>query len=57
MVEFSSECKALIDKRASLEELQAQSIKDGCIPLKTAGLQKVAQGLTSLDEVFRVAPI
>lgn len=57
MVEFSSECKALIDKGASLEELQAQSIKDGCIPLKTAGLQKVAQGLTSLDEVFRVAPI
>ena len=57
MMEFSSECKALIDRGASLEELQAQSIKDGCIPLKTAGLQKVAQGLTSLDEVFRVAPI
>ncbi len=57
MMEFSSECKTLIDRGTSLEELQAQSIKDGCIPLKAAGLHKVAQGLTSLDEVFRVAPI
>ena len=57
MMELSTECKSLIDQNASLEELQAQSIKDGCIPLKTAGLKKVAQGLSSLEEIYRVAPI
>jgi len=57
MMELSSEMKKLIDHNASLDKLQEQSIKDGLIPLKVAGLQKVADGLSSLEEVYRVAPI
>lgn len=57
MMELSPECKAIIDQGGTLDMLQAQSVKDGCIPLKIAGFKKVAEGLTSMDEVFRVAPI
>ena len=56
-MELSSEMKKLIDQNASLDKLQEQSIKDGLIPLKVAGLQKVADGLSSIEEVYRVAPI
>lgn len=57
MMELTPACKKLIEKDASLDVLQAQSIKDGLIPLKIAGLKKVAEGQSSLEEVFRVAPI
>ncbi len=56
MMELTPACKKLIDEDASLDMLQTQSIKDGLIPLKMAGLKKVAEGQSSLEEVFRVTP-
>jgi len=57
MMELSNELRTLIEDGASLDIMQKQSIKDGLIPLKISGLKKVAEGQTSLEEVFRVAPI
>jgi len=57
MMELTPEIRKLIDQEASLDALQEQSIKDGLIPLQIAGIHKVAAGLTSLEEVYRVAPI
>jgi len=57
MMELSPEVRNLIEANASLDEIQQQSVKDGLIPLKISGLQQVAEGNTSLEEVFRVAPI
>ena len=57
MMELTPGCKELIDQDASLDKLQAQSIKDGLIPIKVSGLKKVAAGQSSLEEIFRVAPI
>ncbi len=35
-------------------DIQSQMLKDGCINLRRAGLNKVKLGLTSLEEVYRV---
>lgn len=43
-----------IQKRATGKEFSAQAIKDGMVPLRLDGWKKVAQGLTSLEEVVRV---
>jgi len=57
MMELTPEVKDHINDEGSLSGLQKQTIKDGLIPLKIAGAKKVAQGLTSIEEVYRVAPI
>lgn len=44
----------LIQKRATGKEFSAQAIRDGMVPLRLDGWKKVAQGLTSLEEVVRV---
>ncbi len=37
-------------------QLRAQSLQDGLRPLRLAGAMKVAEGLTTLDEVLRATP-
>ena len=37
-------------------KLRAQSLQDGLRPLRLAGAMKVAEGLTTLDEVLRATP-
>jgi general secretion pathway protein E len=36
--------------------LRQQALKDGLRPLRLAGIMKVAEGLTTLDEVLRSTP-
>ncbi|OHB17443.1 MAG: hypothetical protein A2749_01480 [Parcubacteria group bacterium RIFCSPHIGHO2_01_FULL_45_26] len=45
----------LIEKRASSEEIHNQARKEGMLTMIEDGILKAAQGLTSLEEVFRVA--
>ncbi len=45
--------EAVINK-ASVRELYALAVKEGMVPMHTDGMQKVAQGLTTADEVNRV---
>jgi general secretion pathway protein E len=36
--------------------LRQQAVKDGMRPLRLAGVMKVAEGVTTLDEVLRATP-
>ncbi len=36
--------------------LRAQAVKDGLLPLRLAGAMKVAEGVTTVDEVLRATP-
>ena len=42
--------------RAGLAALRRQAMKDGMRPLRLAGAMKVAEGLTTLEEVLRSTP-
>jgi general secretion pathway protein E len=41
----------------SLNDVKKQAYKEGLLPLRLSGAQKVAQGLTTIEEVLRVAPM
>lgn len=53
-VPISPVLRALILKKAGLDELRAAALKDGAEPLITDGLRKAAAGTIALSEVFRV---
>ena len=40
----------------NLQSLRQQSRQDGLITLRQSGAKKIAQGLTTIDEVLRVTP-
>ncbi len=43
-------------QKVDIAQVRQQAQKEGMRPLRISGLQKVAKGITSLDEVFSVAP-
>jgi type II secretory ATPase GspE/PulE/Tfp pilus assembly ATPase PilB-like protein len=51
---MTSDLQELIQKRATGKDFMAQAIQDGMVPLRLDGWQKVAQGVTSVEEVVRV---
>jgi general secretion pathway protein E len=48
--------KALVNREPRLEELRRQGITDGMRPLRLAGALRVAEGLTTLEEVLSATP-
>ena len=54
---ISHEVKRLLNDNASLNDVKKQAYKEGLLPLRLSGAQKVAQGLTTIEEVLRVAPM
>ena len=48
--------KLIVSADSELAPIRKQAQKEGMRPLRISGLQKVANGATTLDEVFRVAP-
>jgi type IV pilus assembly protein PilB len=51
---LSEEMERMVIERRSTEDLAKLAVMEGMITLKKDGLRKVALGLTSLEEVFRV---
>jgi general secretion pathway protein E len=49
--------KRLVDERSDDVKVREQAYKDGMRPLRVSGAIKVAAGLTSADEVMKVAPL
>lgn len=41
----------------NMEKLRRQALADGMHPLRVAGVMKVAEGVTTLDEVLRTTPV
>ncbi|MEZ5388183.1 MAG: GspE/PulE family protein [Prosthecobacter sp.] len=46
--------QSLVSQKASEADLQAQARRDGFVPMREYGLQKVFEGITTLEEVARV---
>ncbi|ABZ82868.1 type ii secretion system protein e, putative [Heliomicrobium modesticaldum Ice1] len=49
--------RKLILERASADAITAQAICDGMIPIRQDGMSKVLQGLTTVQEILRVADV
>jgi general secretion pathway protein E len=56
MFTFTDKVKSLINDSSDISEIRQQVIKDGLKPLRLSGASKVANGLTTVEEVLRVAP-
>ncbi len=52
----SPEVRKLIRPQLDLPQLRETGAREGMKPLRISGAMKVAQGLTSLDEIIKVAP-
>jgi type II secretory ATPase GspE/PulE/Tfp pilus assembly ATPase PilB-like protein len=55
LLTVSRELRRLVQRGARAEELQAQAMREGMRSLRQDGIEKVLQGLTSLDEVRVIA--
>jgi general secretion pathway protein E len=53
---FSGEVKKLVNEKADLAVIREQALKEGMKPLRISGAMKVGSGLTTIDEVLKVAP-
>jgi len=51
---FTEELKELVLQGSSTAEIKAQAVRGGMKTLRRAGLNKVKEGITSLEEVLRV---
>jgi general secretion pathway protein E len=56
MFTFSQDIKRLINDACDVNLLRAQAVKEGMRSLRLSGAQKVANGMTTIEEVLRVAP-
>ena len=56
MFTFSPEIKRHITDDYDMTKLRAQAQKEGLKPLRLSGASKVVQGVTTIEEVMRVAP-
>ena len=53
---LSDSLEETIGERCDLLALRRQAMKEGMRTLRLSGAQKVAAGLTTIEEVMRVAP-
>jgi general secretion pathway protein E len=53
---LSSEVKKFITAETDIAKVREQAYKEGMKPLRVSGALKIASGLTTFDEVMRVAP-
>ena len=56
MFTFTGKLRKLINASCDISDLRQQTVKDGLIPLRLSGASKVARGMTTIEEVMRVAP-
>jgi general secretion pathway protein E len=53
---FTQGMKSLVSQNADLAALREQALKEGMKPLRISGAMKVGAGVTTIDEVLKVAP-
>ncbi|MEW6314391.1 MAG: ATPase, T2SS/T4P/T4SS family [Pseudomonadota bacterium] len=56
MLTMTPALRRLVTAEINAAQLREQAYKDGMKPLRIAGAAKVAEGVTTLDEVMRVTP-
>ncbi|OUY06964.1 GspE/PulE family protein [Acinetobacter populi] len=57
MMPLSHDLKRLVGKNASLDQIRQHAYQEGLQPLRLAGAKRIAEGVTSLEEVMRVVPL
>jgi len=53
---LNNDLRGLITDTTDIEKLREQAYRDGMKPLRISGATKVAAGITTMDEVMKVAP-
>jgi general secretion pathway protein E len=56
LLTISEPFKTLVDKEPNVGALRHQAVADGMRPLRLAGALRVAEGLTTVDEVLSATP-
>ena len=56
MFTFTDKVRKLVNASCDISDLRQQTLKEGLRPLRLSGASKVANGLTTIEEVLRVAP-
>lgn len=56
MLGFSASLKKLITREFDIDALRQEAMRSGMKPLRLRGAQKVAEGVTTVEEVLRVVP-
>jgi general secretion pathway protein E len=54
---LSTEMKRIIGDGGTLNQIKQQAYREGLQPLRLAGARKVADGITTIEEVMRVVPL
>lgn len=57
VMEITEKIRALIVQKSSADEIRKQSIIDGMHTMLDDGLQKVARGMTTVEEVLRITKV
>ncbi|MFB6355379.1 MAG: GspE/PulE family protein, partial [bacterium] len=57
LLEVTDEVKTLINDRASANKIHQQAVEEGMISMHEDGWRKVKEGITTVEEVLRVAPV
>ena len=53
---LNNDIRSMITNKTDMEKLREVSFREGTKPLRISGAMKVAAGLTTVDEVMKVAP-
>jgi general secretion pathway protein E len=53
---YSLQIKTLVNQNSDLSAIREQAFKDGMKALRISGAMKVGAGLTTIEEVLKVAP-
>ena len=56
VMQMTPELRKMVGAGAGLDEMREQAFRDGMKPLRASGAHKIATGLTTIEEVERVAP-
>ncbi len=56
VMQMTPELRKMVGAGAGLDEMREQAFRDGMKPLRASGAHKIATGLTTVEEVERVAP-
>ena len=56
LLSISEEFKARVNKEPVLSALRRQAVTDGMRPLRLAGALRVAEGVTTIEEVLSATP-
>ena len=56
MMILTQNVRGLISQETDVSKLREQAMRDGMKPLRVSGALKIAAGLTTVEEVMKVAP-